>query len=53
MKTSSNDGAFITAIGCDDGPGRLRVPCAVALDRNDNVFVTDWGGSRVLKFAPV
>lgn len=36
--------------GSGDGPGQFKEPLDVAVDSNDDVYVTDFGGHRIQKF---
>src|SRR6266542_1531323 len=41
-----------TLIGKRDAPGLLSFPTGVALDREGNVYVADFGNHRVQSFTP-
>jgi outer membrane protein assembly factor BamB len=34
------------------GDGDLEMPWGICVDRQDNIYVADWGNNRVQKFAP-
>ena len=34
------------------GDGDLEMPWGICIDRQDNIYVADWGNNRVQKFAP-
>ncbi|MEC8856296.1 MAG: NHL repeat-containing protein, partial [Chloroflexota bacterium] len=36
--------------GADDGD--LEMPWGICIDRNDDIYVADWGNNRVQKFSP-
>ena len=35
-----------------EGPGQFDAPAAIALDRQGNIYVADWGNHRIQKFSP-
>ena len=44
----NRDGTVARTLGAEDGPGRLKTPFAVAVDRAGRVVVADSGNHRVL-----
>lgn len=56
IKKYGSSGALITQWGTfgavydGTGGGQFQDPDAIAIDSSDNVYVTDWGNSRVQKF---
>ena len=45
------DGHFLESFGKEgDGRGEFRAPAGLAVDRNDNIYVTELGNNRVQVF---
>ena len=42
------EGSFLFNFGSNgEGNGQFNAPTGVAVDRNDNILVADWGNSRI------
>ena len=49
----TESGTFLAVLaGKEGGPGRLKLPTDCAVDDAGNVYVVDFGNSRIVKFSP-
>ncbi|RLB64462.1 MAG: hypothetical protein DRH08_09560 [Deltaproteobacteria bacterium] len=48
----TSQGDFLSSIGGDSDAGLLKLPTAMAVDDNGNLYVVDFGNNRIRKFAP-
>lgn len=43
-----SDGDYLYSFGTNgEGNGQFNAPTGVAVDKNDNILVADWGNSRI------
>lgn len=43
-----SEGDYLYSFGSNgEGNGQFNAPTGVAVDRNDNILVADWGNSRI------
>ena len=43
----------MSKFGCQgSGDGELEMPWGLCIDKNDSIYVADWGNNRVQKFSP-